>query len=387
MSQSAINEYWGSLTARYRAGPLPGFLKWWRAELASLLPADFRHRLIPPKPELWLLPEADGNGLVIWAGGESPERRDTFGASEDAALLRDRWHGLVQEFDEGPPEVRLALPAEDVLRSPVELPLAVESNLSESLAYQLDQVTPFSADQVYFDYTIVERDADHGRLRLDLRLALRTRVDELIERLHAIGIRPHAIDCLDSDGETPVCEGFNLLPEHERPRHVYRRARINWLLAGGLVLVLAVVMAESLFLRQQTVDRLEREVDTLRSQADQVMGLQRELEDALAAANFLAEQRRNQPVSIKVLDEVTRALPDDIWLIQMQIRGEELHLQGLADGSQRLIELVNDTEMLDDAEFRGSVSIDPNSGRERFNVRARIEPTGEARAAAAGSGE
>lgn len=387
MSQSAINEYWGSLAARYRAGPLPGFLKWWRSELSSLLPADFRRRMIPPRPELWVLPEADGNGLVVWAGGESPERRDGFGPSEDAALLRDRWHGLVHEFDEGPPEVRLALPADDVLRCPVELPLAVESNLSESLAYQLDQVTPFSADQVYFDYRVVDRDAEHNRLKLDLRLVLRTHVDELLERLRAIGIRPHAIDCLAAGGDEPSCEGFNLLPERERPRHVFRRARINWLLAGALVLLVAVVMAESLFLRQQTVDRLEREVDALRDRADQVMGLQRELEGALAAANFLAERRRNQPVSVRVLDEVTRALPDDIWLMQMQIRGDELQLQGLADNSQRLIRLVNDTEMLEDAEFRGSVSTDPNSGRERFNARARIVTTGGGRATAAGSGE
>jgi general secretion pathway protein L len=387
MNQNAVNEYWGSLVARYRAGPLPGFLKWWRAELAGMFPRSLRARMIPPRPVLWLVPEAEGRKLNVWIGGGEPECRDTFGASEDAGLLRDRWQELVSSFEDGRPEIRLCLPSEDTLRCPVELPLAVESNLSESLRYQLDQVTPFSADQVYFDYAIVERDAEHGRLKVDLRLALRDRVAALRERLAAIGIRPHAIDCLGGEDEHPRYEGFNMLPLAERPRHVYRRARINWLLTGGLVLVLAVVMGVSLFLHRQTVERLEGEVETLRQEADQVLALQTELQDALAAANFLAERRRRQPVSVEVLDEITRILPNDFWLMQLQMRGNELNLQGLADQSQRLIELINDSALLDEAEFRGQVSVDPASGRERFNARARIETTGGERAAAAGSGE
>lgn len=390
MNQSTINEYWGSVVARYRAGPLPGFLSWWRSELAGLLPAALRRRMIPPRPVLWLIPDPAGQEarrLEVWAGGESPERRDTFGAEEDAALLRDRWHALVNDFGDGLPEVRLCLPPEDVLQCPVELPLAVESNLGQALTYQLDQVTPFSADQVLFDYAIVERDADHGRLKLDLRLVLRSRADALKERLVAMGVRPHAIDCLSAQDEGPACEGFNLLPEEQRPRYVYRRARINWLLAGAMLLVLAVVMVESLWLRQQTVHKLDREVEVLRNEADAVLALQRELEDALAAANFLAERRRRQPVTVQVLDELTRILPDDIWLQQLQMRGNELQIQGLADASQRLIELVNDSELLDEAEFRGSVSIDPGSGRERFNARALIETRGGARATAAGTEE
>ncbi|HSH27422.1 MAG TPA: PilN domain-containing protein, partial [Wenzhouxiangella sp.] len=340
-----------------------------------------------PRPELWLVPASEGHELEVWAGGAVPEHHDTFGSSEDAGLLRDRWLERISGFQDGHPEIRLCLPAEDILRCPVELPLAVESNLAESLRYQLDQVTPFSADQVYFDYAILERDAERGRLKVDLRLALRSRVDALRERLTAIGIRPHVIDSLEGDNQGPRCEGFNLLPLEQRPRHVYRRARINWLLVGALVLVLAVVMAESLFLHQRTADQLENEVDNLRREADQVMALQRELQDALAAANFLAERRRRQPISVEVLDEITRILPNDIWLMQMQMRGNELMLQGLAEESQRLIELVNESPLLADAEFRGSVSIDPSSGRERFNARARIETTGGERAAAAGSGE
>ena len=387
MNQSAINEYWGSVVARYRAGPLPGFLRWWRGELAALIPQGLRRRMVPPRPVLWLVPSGDSREISVWTGGAAPEHRDTFGSGEDAGLLRDRWQALVESFDDGQPEVRLCLPEQDVLHCNVELPLAVEPNLADSLRYQLDQVTPFSADQVYFDHEVVERDAEHGRLEVDLCLVLRTRVDALRERLAAAGIRPHAVDCLAGTHDAPESAGFNMLPLEQRPRYVYRRARINWLMAAGLVAVLAVVMAESLYLHGQTVERLESEVNELRRDADEVMALQRELEDALAAANFLAERRRRQPVAIRVIDEVTRILPNDMWVSQFRMQGNELMLQGQADQAQRLIEIINDSGLLGDAEFQGPVSIDPGSGRERFRARASIETTGGERAAAAESGE
>jgi len=387
MIQDRVNEYWAQLRGRYRSSPLPAFLRWWRGELAGMLPAGLRRRMIPPRPVVLLLPDGDGDQLSVWAGSEPPEQRDLFDLRSDPALLRDRWRALLDEFRDGNPEVRLCLPPDQVLQCPVELPLAVESNLGQALRYQLDQITPFSADQVCFDYAVVERDPERGRLKLDLRLVPVARVDELTTLLGAIGVRPHAVDCLASADDSIVAEGFNLLSESERPRYVYARARTNWLLAGALVGVLAVVMAVSLIVRQQAVDRLNRDVEQLRAQAEAVLALQQELDEALNAANFLAEHRRQRPVFVRVLEEITRILPEDMWLQQLQLKENELEMHGMADGAQRLVELIDDAEMLADAEFRGSIDIDPNTGRERFRAAARVLTQNERDAAAAESRE
>lgn len=388
MSQNAINDYWNSLTARYQAGPLPDFFSWWKGELSALIPASLRQRMIPPKPVVWLRPDAELQRLEIWPDARADEPRDYYGADEDAGILRNRWHELINDFPDGQPEIRLCLPAQDVLYLPVELPLAVESNLGESLQYQLDQLTPFRPDQVYYDYSIAERNAEHGRLKVDLRMALRPRVDQLLERLASIGIRPHAVDCAISEDQPAGTGKFNLLPAAQRPRHVYRRARINWLLAGALVLVLAVVMVESLALHKRTVTRLQAQVADLRQQADEVVQLQQELEDALLAANFLAERRRRQPVSLDVINELSSILPSSMWLRQMRMQGDKLTMSGLANESQELIDVISESGLLADAEFSGAIRIDPASGRETFNATARIKTREDnSHAAAARSGE
>lgn len=371
MILNSVNEYWSGLAARYRSGPLPGFLSWWRGELAGLVPESLRERMVPPRPSVWLVPDQDGN-LDVWRGGEQPGHLGRFGADQAVGGLRGRWLEILGGFEDGSPEIRLCLPADEMLQREVELPLAVESNLSTALGYQIDQLTPFRPNQILYDYQVTDRDSKHGRLKLDLRLAPISHLAAVRERLAAIGIRPHAIDALTEDSSVPQSEGFNLLPEAQRPPYVYARARLNWMLAAGVVLVLALVMAQSLYLRERTVERLQQEVAALRSEADVVMGLQRQLEDSLTAANFLADRRRRQPIIIQVLDEISRILPDDIWLQQVQVQGDEILMMGLADGSQRLIELLNDSPMLDDAEFRGAINVDPTSGQERFNVRATI---------------
>ena len=90
---------------------------------------------------------------------------------------------------------------------------------------------------------------------------------------------------------------------------------------------------------------------------------------------------------MNVLDEITRVLPNDMWLQQLQVRGTELTLNGMGTASQRLIELVDDSYLFSETEFRGSVSIDPNTGQERFNARATITPWGVQHAMAAGPQE
>jgi general secretion pathway protein L len=387
MNANAINTAWEGLRTRYRTSPLPDFLAWWRGELASLIPASIRDRLVSPRPAIWLAVDDDRTRVTLWRGGNKPEKLDELVLADELQSLRQRWVAALARFEDGEPEIRLCLPSEQMLACPVEQPLAVEANLGNALGYQLDQLTPFRAADVLFDYQTLERNTQAGRLKLDLRLVPKATVNPLLDRLRAIGILPHAVDSLDARDDRLDVEGFNLIPEGQRPAYVFRRARLNWALAGGVVLVLGLVMAQSLYLRTNTVEALRSEVDALRAEADQVMSLQRQLEDSLQAANFLAERRRRQPVVIQVLDEVSRVLPDDMWINQLQVRGNELTLMGLADGSSRLIEIINASPLLDDAAFRGSINVDPATGKERFNAQASITRGGVQDAAATGPGE
>ena len=357
---------------RYRATPIPAFLSWWRRELSTLVPESLSARLMPPKPQLWIVPAESGGGdYRIWRADGQPKVLDVFGAGEDPQLLRGRWRDILAEFRDGQPEVRLCLHEDQALALPVEMPAAVEGNLDQALRYQLDQLSPFRADQVVLDHRIEHRDQDRGRIAVTLRIVPNEDLEPLLNRARAFGAAIHAVDTLAVE-DPPRPEGFNLLPESRRPRYVHARARFNMLLGAGLVVVLALVMAQTVILRERTLSGLRAEADELRVEARRVMQLQQAFEETLLAANFLAEKRASQPAVIELMEELTRLLPDDIWLQQFQLQGSDLRIQGQADGSQRVIGLLNESELFDSPEITGAISIDPRSGQERFRSQVRV---------------
>ncbi len=379
MNTTVLDNLRDRLLQRYRATPVPRFLSWWGGELSALVPQELRQRLMPPKPQLWLVPAESGGGdMRIWRVDDGqPRVLDVFGAGEDLQILRTRWRDLVAEFDDGNPEVRLCLHESQYLAMPVDLPAAVEENLDSTVRFQLDQWTPFSADQVELGMRVESHDAGRRRITVGLRVVPVETLQPLLERARAFGATVHVIDTLaagDPAGDdTPQAEGFNLLPESRRPRYVHARARFNLLLGVGLVVVLGLVMAQTLMLRERTATGLELEADRLRVEAMRVMDLQRELEDSLAAANFLAEARAARPTVVEMLDEITTVLPRDIWLQQFQLQGEELRIQGQAQGSQRVVNLLNQSPMFESPEITGPITVDPRTGQERFRSQVRIK--------------
>lgn len=357
---------------RYRATPIPAFLSWWGHELGTLVPESLSSRLMPPKPQLWIVPADSGGGdYRIWRADGEPKVLDVFGAGEDAQLLRGRWRDILAEFRDGQPEVRLCLHEDQVLALPVEMPAAVEGNLDQALRYQLDQLSPFRADQVVLGHRVENHDQAHDRIGVTLRIVPNEDLEPLLDRVRAFGAAVHAVDTLAAD-DPPRPEGFNLLPESRRPRYVHARARFNALLGVGLVVVLALVMAQTVILRERTVSGLRTEADVLRTEARRVMQLQQAFEETLLAANFLSEKRASQPAVIELMDELTRILPDDIWLQQFQLQGSDLRIQGQADGSQRVIGLLAESELFESPEITGAISIDPRSGQERFRSQVQV---------------
>jgi len=357
---------------RYQATPIPAFLSWWAGELGTLVPQKISQRLMPPKPQLWLVPAATGGGdFRVWRADGQPQVLDVFGAGEDAKLLQSRWRDILAEFRDGSPEVRLCLHEDQVLALPVELPAAVESNLDQALRFELDQISPFRAEQVVLDHRVERHDQAHGRIEVSLRIVPNEVLEPLLARARAFGAVVHAVDTL-AGGDPPRPEGFNLLPESRRPTYVHARARLNMLLGVGLVVALGLVMAQTVVLRERTVAGLQEQADELRGEARRVMQLQQDFEETLQAANFLAEKRAVQPEAIELLEEISSVLPNDIWLQQFQLQGRDLRIQGQADGSQRVIGLLNESELFDSPEITGAISIDPRTGQERFRSKVRV---------------
>ncbi len=108
----------------------------------------------------------------------------------------------------------------------------------------------------------------------------------------------------------------------------------NLLLIGGLALGLIYIGTMFLVLSSrkrhldEDIGRAREEVARLKSIIDEVKGYEdkkRSLEEKIALINNL---KTNQKGPVRLMDEVSKALPDLVWLTEMQMQGDQLTLKG-----------------------------------------------------------
>ena len=243
-----------------RAG-LPRFWRWWIGELAPLLPgisrAALQRRFARPVIEL-----SNGQALFwrpeINNGTARLSMTEAVALSGDPAAVLAAGRAAVARLAANAsagiaaPKVIVALNARQVLRKELPLPAAVEENLIQALAYDLDRHTPFRPEQLYFDATVVGRDAAKKTLRVDWVAALKTIVDSAKKQAEEWGA---VVVAVVPGPPTTTPTRLNLLPNAARPRPLqWRRWQVWAPVALIATFAIAAVFVPLLQKRQYAIE-------------------------------------------------------------------------------------------------------------------------------------
>lgn len=361
----ALDNTFRKIRWQFRHGQTGQFLRWWADELSNVMPEQFRERR--QFAQRRLLVQAEQAEIVLSVeGGEAIQSLDTYSTEQDMQLLQQRIRDLLQQHELAEVSRDLLLSEDVVLKTQVVMPLATEVNLRQALAYEMDKHTPFTADQVFYNWRVINRDREAGQFHFELYVTPREPVEKQLETLKKIGIPPTGVDVATDDG--PL--GINLLPEDLRFHIVNPRVRTNAMLGAATLLLLVFVMAQSLWLRQHQVDEVNEAIDSVRSEAHAVQQIRKQIEDASEAAGFLQSRKIHNQYKSEVLAELTRILPQDTYLDRLSMHAETTQLQGKSDNAQSLIELVNASPYFESASFRGPTRMDSRSRKEIFDLTA-----------------
>ena len=370
--------------AASRAG-LPRFWRWWMGELAPLVPSAsrvaFQRRFKRPVIELrngeavFWRPEFD-NGAARLAIAEQVSLNGdaavvlASGRAAVARLAANATGGLAA------PKVVIALDPRQVLRKELTLPAAVEENLAQTLAYDLDRHTPFRPEQLYFDAVVLDRDSARKMLRVDWAAALKTIVDDAKRQIEAWGAVPMAV----VPGPPTAATRLNLLPETARqPTLQWRRWQVWAPIATVAVFALAAVIVPLAQKRQYAIslNLINAEAGQQAQAADKVRS---QLEAMQGEYNYILAKKYGYPSTVHVIDEVTRALPDDTWLTQLEVktngRGKDstrdVYLRGESGNAGKLIALLEDSKLVEQAAPRSPTTKIQGAPGEIFDLGARL---------------
>jgi general secretion pathway protein L len=342
------------------------FFSWWFGQLADLLP-PFLRRTAPTDADATVIAPVGqiSRGIDAVAvgqrrnGKETPLGRFALGASGVAAL----------PGASGRPTV-LRLGEADVLGKTITLPLAAERELEQVLAFEMDRETPFRADQIYWSHRIAEIDRQNERISVRLQLLPKANLAPLLGALGQIGIVPERVEIADGP-DAGAC--LPLLARQNSARPTVSRLIVPFAAACCAALACATVVTP--FVRQSiALAALDRQIASGHAAAAEAAHMRREIDELSRSADLIQSEREKVGQPLEILAAVTRVVPDDSYLTELELLQRKLTLSGRSAAAARLIgAFAADSEFRNPA-FAAPVTRIEALRQEIFTIVAEVGP-------------
>ena len=268
-----------------------------------------------------------------------------------------------------PRPVVLRTPMGDLLERRIALPLAAERSVGEVLLHDMDRLTPFRADELYWDWTIAGRDWPNRRLHVRLTLLPRTAIAALTARLGDAGVAPSIIETTASDGSAR-----HLVVQHRSLGEDRATRRAVQAIAVACV-ILAMTLAALPFVRQSlAMTDVERQITALRPQVDEAEALRRRIAGRGSETDAVAAERARVGNAIAALAALTDILPDRTFLSQLSLTQRQIAMTGVSNEAARLIAALSNEPSIRNPSFAAPVIRSAVGGGDVFSIRAELAP-------------
>ena len=328
--------------------------------MRDLLPEQFGERSSGTRDALIIAPDEGGetfsalgerDGGPTLMGRFAPDRSG-IAALREAAGLGGR-----------PMPVRLRLPAAVLLEKRLTFPLAVERELRSALTYEMDRETPFTADEVWWNWRVDSRDRQRGQLGLTLFLVPKSVAQDCIAILRQGGLNPTAIDVGDQAHRIALTDAEDAQPNTSR--------WVRPLAIACAVLALAALILP-FALQSLALSRADARIAELKGEVNTVQQLRRRLDNVAGAGASAAMEQAGSADVLKALAETTRILPDDTHLTDFSLHRRKLVMGGQSGDAARLIGLLAGDSFFKDPAFAAAVTRAPGSKLDSFAINAEV---------------
>lgn len=142
---------------------------------------------------------------------------------------------------------------------------------------------------------------------------------------------------------------INLLPwreaERQRRQREFLVAMAASVVAGIVVVGLVAFFYEGMIATQNDRNsRLTAEIEELDKSIEEIEGLERQKERLLARMEIIERLQKSRPEIVHLFDEITRRLPEGVYLTAMRQRGANVEVNGIAESSTRVSALMRQVE-------------------------------------------
>jgi general secretion pathway protein L len=266
----------------------------------------------------------------------------------------------------------LVLQPKRFLFRPLELPRRAGEFLDGIVRAQIDRLTPWSPQDVAFGRT-QPVDIAGDRIGLTVAATGRAAIAPFVATLSALGAR--AVKVSTSYEQAGTTTTISIVEEVGRDGSDLARLQqaLQVVLLAALILT-AVTLAAASFLGSRLADE-QTEVSARINTARAALMAGHDVPGGAAATErALATRKHETPSSVITLEALSRVLPDNTYLTELQIAGDKMQIVGLTRNAPALIPLIEQSPHFAHATFFAPTTQPANDPREHFHIETRLRP-------------
>ncbi|MBV9509538.1 MAG: PilN domain-containing protein [Caulobacteraceae bacterium] len=330
-----LNSDVGVLGERLRAG-----LAWWLDELKEVF-APLVGERTGRMPQVLAVRGPEG-GYSIARAGRAAEAADP-----------DR-----------PVRAALVVPGEAVLVNELWRPPVSRRDLRRLIELDLDRITPFEAQAVYMDVAVTPETDPAGLRLVRLTVAPRGYVDALAMEAAAQGVEAEDVVAIVGD------QAVSFLGEMRKAGAVPQTRR--WAAWAVVACLIVLNLAAAIWKDVRATDALNAEAAAQQPVVAKIQAMRREM---LAAEAGAAQQARLRATGepLRVLNELSRAAPSNVWIQRLSWDGASVSLSGQQGAGPDVLAALRRSPLLYNVR-----SAEAGSAAEagQFDIMADVRPAG-----------
>jgi Tfp pilus assembly protein PilN len=171
-------------------------------------------------------------------------------------------------------------------------------------------------------------------------------------------------------GATPF---INLLPPEERWQPSVGARLPVYTLCGTAALLALTLASHAWIERALYVHALDRALRRLEAPSQQLRRQNQETSSLETRAAVLANLRAGNSQKLRLLEQLTRLLPDGTWLQQLQINEDTVEIYGSSDRAADLVPPLENSPYFTQVEFTSPITRDDKNKKEVFRIRMRLK--------------
>jgi len=172
---------------------------------------------------------------------------------------------------------------------------------------------------------------------------------------------------------------INLLP-FEMRKKVRQIGKPLLVILASIALALTLTWGAGAIIRYRSeLNSVNDEIKKRRPEVEAIAKLQKQKDECCKELSELEKIRAGEVSKTAILEELTKILPDTVWIWNFKYNGKEIEISGFADSASNLIPLLDKSPLFERVEFLAPVTKEKlmrgseMKESERFKIKARIE--------------